>query len=95
MVGASVATSPIKVEIIACRERGNTMKAVAKTVGIMPPPIKPWIARHTIISPMLDDMPHIRLAKVKPPAEIANTHRVPSARDKYPDSGIITTSAIR
>ena len=44
------------------------MKAVAKIVGIMPPPMKPSIARHTIISSILDDVPHIRLASVKPPA---------------------------
>ena len=41
---------------------------MAKTVGIMPPPMKPWIARHTIISSILDDVPHIRLVSVKSPA---------------------------
>ena len=61
----------------------------------MPPPIKPWIARQTIISLMDVDKPHITLASVKPAADVANTMRVPSARDRKPDSGIITTSAIR
>ncbi len=32
---------------------------------------------------------------VKPAAEIANSSRVPSARDRKPDSGIAITSAIR
>ena len=32
---------------------------------------------------------------VKPAAEIANSSRVPSARDRNPDSGIAITSAIR
>ena len=32
---------------------------------------------------------------VKPEAEIANNSRVPSARDRNPDSGIAITSAIR
>ena len=32
---------------------------------------------------------------VKPEAEIANSSRVPNARDRNPDSGIAITSAIR
>src|SRR5712671_255035 len=32
---------------------------------------------------------------VKPAAEIANSNRVPSARDRNPDNGIAITSAIR
>ena len=61
----------------------------------MPPPMKPCTARHTIMLPIDDEKPHIRLAKVKPAADIANNVRVPSARDRNPDSGIATTSAIR
>ena len=61
----------------------------------MPPPMKPWMARQTIISLIEVDSPHIRLAAVKPAAEMANRMRVPSARDRKPESGIITTSAIR
>jgi hypothetical protein len=68
---------------------------VANTVGIMPPPMKPWIARQTIISGIVEESPHIRLATVKPPAEIAKSMRVPIARERNPESGIITTSAIR
>ena len=61
----------------------------------MPPPRKPWIARQTIIS-LIDELnPHIRLANVKPAAEVANRMRVPSTRERKPDSGIATTSAIR
>ena len=61
----------------------------------MPPPMKPWMARHTIISLMLVERPHIRLAAVNPPAEMANSSRVPMARDRKPESGIMTTSEIR
>src|SRR6201746_738833 len=61
----------------------------------MPGPRKPWIARHTIICSMVDAKPHRKLAMVKPEAEIANNSRVPSARDRNPDSGIAITSAIR
>ena len=61
----------------------------------MPPPMKPWIARHTIISFIDEVSPHIRLAKVKPAAAVANMRRVPSARDRKPDSGMATTSAIK
>ncbi len=37
----------------------------------------------------------MKLATVKPAAEIANRLRVPSARDMKPESGIAITSAIR
>ena len=46
----------------------------------MPPPMKPWIARHTIISLIDVDSPHIRLAAVKPAADAANK----SARAERP-----------
>ncbi len=61
----------------------------------MPAPRKPWIARHRIICSMVEVRPHMKLAIVNPAAEIANSSRVPSARDKKPDSGIAITSAIR
>ena len=61
----------------------------------MPPPMKPCSARQTIISFMVEESPHIRLAAVKPAAAVANMARVPSARDRKPDSGMATTSAIR
>ena len=61
----------------------------------MPPPMKPCSARQTIIWSIVVDSPHIRLATVNPAAAIANMMRVPSARDRKPDSGMATTSAIR
>src|SRR3954453_3474660 len=61
----------------------------------MPAPRKPWIARQTTICSMEEAKPHRKLAMVKPEAEIANSSRVPSARDRNPDSGIAITSAIR
>src|SRR5215471_2336620 len=61
----------------------------------MPAPRNPWIARQTIISSIVVAKPHKKLAMVKPEAEIANNSRVPSARDRKPDSGIAITSAIR
>src|SRR5580704_4663261 len=61
----------------------------------MPAPRKPGIARHRIISSIEEVNPQARLDKVKPAAEIANNSRVPSARDRNPDSGIAITSAIR
>ena len=44
---------------------------------------------------MLEAKPQKKLAIVKPEAEIANSRRVPNARDRNPDSGIAITSAIR
>src|SRR5712671_5578648 len=61
----------------------------------MPAPKKPWIARQTIICSIDVANPHRKLAIVKPAAEIANSNRVPSARDRNPDNGIAITSAIR
>src|SRR3954454_4657794 len=61
----------------------------------MPAPRKPWIARHRIICSMLEAKPQKKLAMVKPEAEIANSRRVPNARDRKPESGIAITSAIR
>src|SRR5229473_4684894 len=61
----------------------------------MPAPKNPWIARQRIICSIVEANPHRKLAIVKPEAEIANSNRVPSARDRNPDRGIAITSAIR
>src|SRR3954469_434865 len=61
----------------------------------MPAPKNPWIARHRIICSIVEANPQKKLAMVKPEAEIANSSRVPNARDRNPDSGIAITSAIR
>src|SRR5258706_14305920 len=82
MVGASVATSPIRGVIRPMRERGKIMNDVANTVGIMAPPMKPCTNRQTIISLIDVDNPHIRLATVKPAAETEKRIRVPNAREE-------------
>ena len=51
IVGARVAVRPIITDTRPRRCGGNSRKAVAKTVGIIAPPMKPCIARKTIISP--------------------------------------------
>src|SRR5712675_2675378 len=61
----------------------------------MPAPKNPWIARQRIICSIDEANPHRKLARVKPKAEIANSNRVPSARDRNPDRGIAITSAIK
>src|ERR1700716_1212572 len=61
----------------------------------MPAPKNPWIARQRIICSIDEANPHRKLARVKPKAEIANSNRVPSARDRNPDRGIAMTSAIK
>src|SRR5471032_1838567 len=61
----------------------------------MPAPRNPWIARQRIICSIDVANPHRKLATVKPEAEISNSNRVPSARDRNPDNGIAITSAIR
>ena len=44
---------------------------------------------------MEEAVAHMKLMSVKPAAEAANSQRVDSARDRKPESGIITTSAMR
>src|SRR6478672_8044353 len=61
----------------------------------MPAPRNPCSARQKIICSIVEAKPQNRLATVKPEAEIANSRRVPRARDRNPDSGIAITSAIR
>src|SRR6266849_8487910 len=95
MVGASVATRPMIGPTIWNFDRGKTVKADANTVGIMPAPRNHWIARQTIICSTDEANPQKKLAMVKPEADIANSNRVPNARDRNPDRGIAITSAIR
>src|ERR1043165_3372540 len=61
----------------------------------MPAPRNPWIALHRIICSIVEAKPQKKLPIVKPDADIANSKRVPNARDRNPDSGIAITSAIR
>ncbi|GJE45219.1 hypothetical protein AEGHOMDF_4413 [Methylobacterium soli] len=93
--GASVATRPIIGDTIERFDGGKIVKAAAKTVGIMPPPMKPCRARQRIISLIDVDVAHIRLISVKPQAAIENIQRVEITRDRKPESGIMITSAIR
>ena len=76
-------------------EAGNSENATANTLGIMPPPMKPWTARNTIIWSIVVAVAHSALATVNPAAAAVNSTRVDSACAKNPDSGIITTSAMR
>ena len=81
--------------MIGCLSRGKMVKAEAKTVGIMPPPMKPCSARQTIISSIELAWAHMKLMSVKPPAEMVKITRVENTRDRKPESGIMITSATR
>ncbi len=74
---------------------GKMVNAAAKTDGIMPPPRKPCSARQTIISLIEPAVAHMKLAAVKPAADRVNSTRVDIMRARKPESGIITTSAMR
>ena len=78
-----------------CLSRGKMVNAEAKTVGIMPPPMKPCSARQRIISSIELAWAHMKLISVKPPAEMVKMTRVDTTRDRKPDSGIMITSATR
>src|SRR5690242_5887355 len=95
MVGASVATRPTTTDTVVRRGSANWLKVTAKTVGIIAPPMNPWRARHRIIASRLLHAAHPRLVAVNPRAEAVNRARVPSARERYPESGIMMTSAMR
>ena len=68
---------------------------VAKTVGTMAPPTKPWITRNSTMELMSPAAPHRALATVNNPADRANSHRVDRAWARKAENGIITSSAIR
>ena len=95
IVGASVATRPMIGAMNGCLSRGKMVNAEAKTVGIMPPPMKPCSARQRIISSIELAWAHMKLMSVKPPAEMVKMTRVDTTRDRKPDSGIMITSATR
>ena len=95
MVGASVAVRPITTLIRTRRGPWNRMKEVAKTVGIIAPPMKPCMARKTIIIGRFVAVAQSSENSVKPAADAVNSTRVESSRDRNPESGIITISAIR
>src|ERR1700724_531030 len=65
------------------------------TNGVMVPPQAPCRARYKIIWWRLGAVAHSTLAPVNPSAAPTKTTRVDSSRDRLPDSGTITTSAIR
>ncbi len=56
---------------MAVRLLGKAVKAAEKTTGIMAPPMKPWAARQTIISPMEVEPAQSTLKTVKPAAQMA------------------------
>ncbi len=68
---------------------------MAKTVGTMAPPTKPWITRNAIMELMSQAMPHRALERVKRPADRAKSQRVESAWARKAAKGIITSSAMR
>ena len=94
-MGASVAVSPIRIEICARFLPGKSRKEVANTVGIIAPPMKPCIARKTTMVVRLSAIAQAKEQMVKPIAEMVNSVRVDHSRDSQPESGIITISAIR
>ena len=95
MVGAKVAIKPMTGEKIKRCFGGKMVKSVANTVGIIAPPRKPCSARHTIISPIELESAHMMLISVKLAAADTKSQRVEKMRVSVPESGIITTSAMR
>ena len=94
-VGARVTIRPMTTLAVTRLSGGKAVKATAKTVGIMAPPTKPWMARNRIIMSIDDDRPVATLISTKPAQETRNSRCVPHSRDRKPDRGIITTSGIR
>ena len=94
-VGASVTIRPMTTLAVTRLSGGKAVNATANTVGIMAPPTKPCSARNRIMLSIDDDSPVATLMIRKPTQEARNSFCVPHSRDRYPDSGIITTSGIR
>ena len=77
MVGAIEMTVLMITLDIIRRSGGKAEKAMAKTVGIIAPPIKPCRARVMIMVSMSDDSPVKTLIMVKPAQDIMNSLWVP------------------
>src|SRR5271156_2476862 len=89
MVGAAVATRPMSTELLARRFGENTVKDVAKTVGIMAPPNRPCRARNTIMVLRSPAKAQAALMQVKPMQVVRNSQRVEKARLSQPESGMV------
>ena len=90
-----VTTMPITPWTAPIARRGNSVKLIAWVIGIIAPPMKPWMARSTISCSMLLASAQPRLASVKPAQEMTKATRVESQRISTPDSGIMMISATR
>ena len=82
MVGARVAVRPISTVARTRAAPGNNAKLVAKTVGIIAPPRKPWQARNTTMAPSESATPQASEKSVKLAAETVNSTRVDSRRER-------------
>ncbi len=94
-VGASTETMPRIAGISARCLPANIANPVAKTLGTMAPPTKPWTMRKATIDWMSQAMLQSALERVKRPADRANSQRVESAWARKAENGIITSSAMR
>src|SRR5258706_9989674 len=92
MVGASETIRPMIAPEVARLSGGKAVKAIANTVGIIAPPMKPCRPRVMIIVSIDDDMPVSTLMIVKPAHEIMNSFCVPHRREKDTPGGMLTTS---
>ncbi len=94
-VGARLLSRPRTAGTIARFLPVNIAKPVAKTVGIIAPPMKPGMARAAIIELMSHAKPQTTLEIVKPAAETVKSQRVENARESQTERGIMTISPIR
>src|SRR5215469_12746673 len=84
----------ITIRLASCGPR-NFAYTTGKTVGVMAPPLNPCNERYTIICGRLVAVAHNALAAVKPSVAVTNNTRVDNSRERVPENGTITTSAIR
>ena len=90
-----VATNPMITPTIGRLSWGKIRNEVAKTVGIIAPPMKPCSARKNTISPRELERAQAKLMRVKPAQAQENSTRVDNSRERNPENGIMITSAIR
>jgi hypothetical protein len=95
MAGPRVAVTPNRARPCGCLLFGRVERTVVSAIGIMTPPVKPWLARKTIMAPRLRANPQ-RQEKMRNKATLTNRYqRGLNTRESQAVSGMVMISPIK
>ena len=95
IAGAKVADKANMARPIGCLARGSMVMMMVKASGISTPPVKPWNARSTIISPRLCAKAQATEKSRNKAVLTSRNLRIENTRDSQPVSGMTMISGIR